>query len=93
MSDAEPVRRRLRIEGRVQGVSFRYSTAQVARRLGLGGYVRNLPDGSVEAAFEGPPGPVAEAEAFCQTGPRHARVDRVEARDEATEGATEFEIR
>ena len=89
----ESVRRRLVVRGRVQGVAFRWSTQDAARRIGVAGWVRNRPDGSVEAVFEGGPAAVAEAEAFCASGPPAARVDAVEARDEAPEGLRGFEIR
>ena len=87
------VRRRLRIQGRVQGVGFRMSTAEAARRIGVAGHVRNLPDGSVEAVFEGSPEQVARAEAFCAEGPPHARVTGVDAADEPLEGLAGFAIR
>lgn len=89
----ERVRRRLVIHGRVQGVAFRWSTRQQARRLGLDGWVRNLVDGSVEAVFEGPAEAVARAESFCATGPPAARVARVDARDETPEDLAGFEVR
>ena len=88
--------RRLVIRGRVQGVAFRWSTRAEAQRLGLAGWVRNRPDGSVEAVFEGVPEAVAQAEQFCASGPPAARVDSVEARDEAAAAANdgrEFEVR
>jgi acylphosphatase len=87
------VRRRLVIRGRVQGVAFRWSTHDEARRLGVDGWVRNLADGSVEAVLEGPPDLVARAEAFCAEGPPAARVREVEASDEPPEGLAGFEIR
>ena len=87
------VRRRVVVRGRVQGVAFRWSTRAEAERLGVAGWVRNRPDGSVEAVFEGPADAVARAEAFCGTGPPAARVDAVEARDEPAEGLDGFEIR
>ncbi|NNL68258.1 MAG: acylphosphatase [Myxococcales bacterium] len=87
------MRRRLRIEGRVQGVGFRWSTAEAARRIGVAGFVRNLPDGAVEAVFEGAPEQVAQAEAFCADGPPHARVQRVAGADEPPEGLADFSIR
>jgi acylphosphatase len=90
---SERVRRRIRVRGRVQGVAFRWSTQAEARRLGLDGWVRNLPDGSVEAVFEGPADAVARAEAFCGVGPPAARVDGVEAHDEAPEGLAGFAVR
>jgi len=87
------VHRRVLVRGRVQGVFFRASTRDVARRLGVDGWVRNLPDGRVEAVFEGAPDAVAEAERFCASGPPGAHVEAVEARDEPVEGLAGFEIR
>jgi acylphosphatase len=89
----EPVRRRLCIRGRVQGVGFRFATEDAARRIGVAGFVRNRPDGSVEAVFEGPPDRVALAERFCHEGPPLARVASVEVRDEPVEGLSGFGIR
>lgn len=68
------VRVRVRISGLVQGVFFRASTRDVARRLGLTGWVRNLADGSVEALFEGDSDNVKEVIRWCQKGPPGARV-------------------
>ena len=65
------------ISGRVQGVWFRGSTVSEARRLGLVGWVRNLPDGRVQALFEGPEQKVRTAVSWCHEGPRSARVDSV----------------
>ena len=80
------------VRGRVQGVFFRATCAREARRRGLGGFVRNLPDGAVEAAFEGPPAQVDEMVAWCREGPRHARVDSVEERTEDPLGEVEFRV-
>ena len=66
-----------RVSGRVQGVGFRATTVDVARRLGLGGWVRNLPTGEVELEAEGPDEALDALLAFLQTGPRGARVDGV----------------
>lgn len=66
------------ISGRVQGVSFRWYTAEMAQRLGLTGWVRNLWDGRVEAMFEGPQEAVNKAVAWCHHGERPARVEEVE---------------
>ena len=79
--------------GRVQGVAFRAHTADHARRSGVAGWVRNRPDGSVEAAFEGPPSAVAALLAFVRRGPRAARVDDLEVREEPPAGDRRFEIR
>ena len=67
---------RVRIEGRVQGVGFRYWTERVATGLGLAGWVRNRRDGGVEALFSGPADDVAEMLERCRDGPPSARVDR-----------------
>lgn len=71
---APRLRLRLRITGRVQGVWYRGATEQEARKLGLDGWVRNLPDGSVEALVEGPPDAVHALVAWCRIGPPAARV-------------------
>ncbi len=72
------MRARVRVEGFVQGVFFRDSTRQRARELGLTGWVRNLPDGCVEAVFEGEEPAVEAAVAFVREGPPHAQVRHVE---------------
>lgn len=66
------------IRGRVQGVSFRYFTQQTARRLGLTGWVRNLPDGTVEALFEGERESIEQALEACRQGPPAAAVEAVQ---------------
>ena len=62
------------VTGRVQGVFFRAETADLARSLGLTGWVRNLPDGRVEALFEGEKDAVEQAVDFCRRGPSDAHV-------------------
>ena len=74
------------ISGRVQGVNFRYYTLQQAIGLGVEGWVRNLPDGRVEAVFEGDEAAVDQILAWCQMGPRSARVDEVQTLWEAYSG-------
>lgn len=69
---------RLRIHGRVQGVWFRESMRQEAERLGVSGWVRNTPDGKVEAVVQGPADKVAALIAWAHKGPPLARVERVE---------------
>jgi acylphosphatase len=72
------VRARVIVEGRVQGVFFRVETTRTAKRLELTGWVKNLPNGTVEALFEGDEAPVKEAVAWCNKGPMGARVDNVQ---------------
>jgi len=83
----------VRIYGRVQGVWFRANTKEIADKLGLKGWVRNMPDGSVEAVFEGDDENVEKAIEWCHRGPPLARVDRVEVEYEEPKGETEFRIR
>ncbi len=89
----ERTRQRVIVRGRVQGVAFRAATQAQAARLGLAGWVRNLADGSVEAAIEGAPDAVEALVAFCRRGPRFAIVSEVLASDEPPEGLTGFSIR
>jgi acylphosphatase len=74
------------IRGRVQGVFYRMNTAERASVLGLAGWVRNLPDGAVEAVVEGPPDSVEALVDWCRTGPPHARVDSIDIEDEEPKG-------
>jgi acylphosphatase len=92
-SSESVIRRRLIVHGRVQGVWFRGATERQARALGVSGWVRNRPDGTVEAVFEGEAGAVARAVAYCRQGPPGARVERVEAFDETPEGLRGFDVR
>lgn len=84
---------RVLVSGRVQGVFFRATCAAEARRRGLGGWVRNLPDGRVEAVFEGPEEAVDAMVAWCRRGPELARVDEVEVRPEPLAGERGFRVR
>ncbi|MDG6257146.1 MAG: acylphosphatase [Methanomicrobiaceae archaeon] len=70
------------VSGRVQGVYFRDATRESAERFGVAGWVRNLPDGRVEAVFEGDPGAVDRIVEFCRRGPRSARIERVVVEEE-----------
>jgi acylphosphatase len=72
------VARRFVIAGHVQGVGFRWFTQHTAVREGAAGWVRNLPDGRVEALVEGEPETVSRVERALRSGPRGARVDHVE---------------
>lgn len=76
----------LLVSGRVQGVCFRQSTVDTARRLGLRGWVRNLPDGRVEAEAEGERAALEGLVRFCRRGPPAARVDGVEVEWSAPRG-------
>jgi acylphosphatase len=80
------------VAGRVQGVFYRATCAHLAREAGLGGYVRNLPDGRVEAAFEGPDEVIERLVRWCRTGPDHARVDGVEVVVETPVGDATFRV-
>jgi acylphosphatase len=80
--------------GQVQGVFFRDSTREKAEQLGLTGWVKNLPDGRVEALFEGPSEKVREMVRWCKEGPSHAEVEDVDAKFEASQGnLASFEVR
>ena len=81
------------IGGRVQGVGFRAWTERRARSLGLAGWVRNLPDGDVEAVFSGPAEAVDAMLAACREGPRGARVTKVEVVGNAPPESGRFVIR
>jgi acylphosphatase len=80
------VARRYVVSGRVQGVGFRYFTQDTALREGVTGWVRNLPDGGVEALVEGDAEAVTRVERALRNGPRGARVDRVYVDDEDPTG-------
>lgn len=72
------VARRFLVSGRVTGVGFRYFVQDVARREGITGFVRNLPDGRVEAVAEGDDESLTRLEMALRRGPPHARVEHVE---------------
>jgi acylphosphatase len=86
-------RRRVVLHGRVQGVFFRGSTVERAREVGVSGWVRNRPDGTVEAVFEGSEAQVSEMIRYCHEGPPWARVERVEEFPEAPEDLEGFGVR
>ena len=82
------------ISGKVQGVFFRAYTQEEARRLGLRGWVRNLPDGRVEAIFEGEEKALEEMIRWCHKGSPGARVTGVEVIEEPYTGEfSDFRIR
>lgn len=83
----------LRIEGRVQGVGFRYWARKEAERQGLDGWVRNRRDGAVEAVFSGPPAAVTAMHRLCEKGPFGSKVTRVELIQEGGDVPAGFEIK
>ncbi len=80
------VRAHALIEGRVQGVAFRWETQRVADQHQVRGWVRNLPDGRVEAVFEGPRPQVEAVLDWCRQGPAISRVDAVDVEWEDYKG-------
>lgn len=87
------IRRRVIVHGLVQGVWYRETTRLEAERQGVAGWVRNRPDGTVEAVFEGEPGAVERLIAFAEKGPSRAIVTRLDVSDEETEGLSGFAVR
>ena len=92
MSDL--VRRRVSVSGRVQGVGFRYFVRSTAGRVGVSGFVRNMPDGTVQAEVQGNPEGVDRFLDAIREGPPGARVDQVDVNEVPAEKEKEgFEIR
>ena len=87
------VRARAVIRGRVQGVFFRAEARERARSLGLAGWARNVPDGTVEAVFEGERERVESILAWCRRGPRGAEVEDVEVEWEEPRDERGFAVR
>ena len=88
------VRARLLISGIVQGVGYRYSCRREAQSLGLTGWVRNLPDGRVEAVLQGTREQVERMIKWCYRGPEEARVsDIAVSYEEPAEDSKEFGVR
>ena len=87
-----PVARRVVVHGRVQGVFFRDSCRRAARSAGVSGWVRNEPDGSVAAVFEGPATAVDQMVRWCHEGPPRARVERVQVTEADASGSTSFDV-
>jgi acylphosphatase len=91
---ADPViRRRVVVRGLVQGVFFRAATREQAQRLGVSGWARNCPDGSVEVVVEGEDSAVEQLVSWLRRGPEHARVERVEVSEESVRGERGFSTR
>lgn len=87
------IARRVVVHGRVQAVGFRVSAASRAQSRDVAGWVRNRPDGTVEAVFEGEADAVASLVHWCSEGPRGASVTHVDVSDTTPEGLGSFEIR
>ncbi len=85
-------RAHVKIYGRVQGVFFRANTKEMAEKLGIKGWVRNMPDGSVEAVFEGENEAVEQIIEWCHHGPPMARVEKVDVKYEEPKGEKDFKI-
>ena len=81
------------VSGKVQGVGYRMSCCSRAKDLGLSGWVRNLPDGSVELEAEGNPQDLTELRIWCEKGPAQAVVNSVASAQVAATGADWFEVR
>jgi acylphosphatase len=85
---------RLVVHGSVQGVGFRFAACEAASECSVTGWVRNLPDGSVEIVAQGSPDAVARMTSWAQRGPRYAAVDRVQIETRAESSELDgFEIR
>ena len=88
------MRTRVLVHGKVQGINYRAECRREALRRGLSGWVRNLPDGAVQAVFEGEDAEVDSMVEWCRRGPASARVGNVEVSREAADGAERgFELR
>jgi acylphosphatase len=86
--------RRIRIRGRVQGVFFRHHTKQEADRLGITGWVKNLPDGSVEALICGGEKQLERMESWLAEGPPAATVEEIESSTQQPDTTfSHFEVR
>ena len=87
-----PIRRIVRVRGRVQGVGFRMAAAAAATRIGVSGTVRNLWDGTVEADVEGAAEAVETMLEHLRTGPPAAQVEGIDVRREAPRGTEGFRV-
>ena len=85
-------RRHVLVYGFVQGVGFRFAVQRAANSRGVAGWVRNRPDGAVEAVFEGEPEDVEALVELCRRGPSGAEVERVDVEEELPEGLAGFRV-
>ena len=86
------IARRVRVSGRVQGVGFRFFAERAAREAGVKGWVRNLPDGTVESAVEGAEDAVDRYLALLREGPRMGRVTELRVEETVWSGFESFDI-
>lgn len=86
------IRTHLWISGKVQGVGYRLSAQNEARKLGVNGWVKNLPDGRVEAVLEGEKTAVEQMMQWCRQGPTSAVVKDVQVQEEAPENLSQFQV-
>jgi acylphosphatase len=87
------IHKRVLVSGAVQGVAFRDACRRAAGERGVTGWVRNLPDGRVEAVFEGDADDVERLVSWARQGPSRARVSAVTVHDEPVEGFNRFDVR
>lgn len=92
ISDDATAARRIVVHGRVQGVFYRDTCRREANRLGVAGYVRNEPDGTVAAELEGPATAVEAMIVWAAVGPPYATVDRVDVEEIRPRGRQGFRI-
>jgi acylphosphatase len=92
MTGGGPIRRRVIVRGRVQGVFFRDTVRRTAEARGVAGWAANRHDGAVEAVFEGEPEAVEALIDVCRRGPSRARGESVDVADEPPEGLSGFRV-
>jgi len=92
MTQDATIRAHVWISGKVQGVGYRLSTQQQARKAGVSGWVKNLPDGGVEAVFEGEKDAVEQMIQWSHYGPSAAVVKNVDVEYETAQGLSEFQV-
>ncbi|MGB2952304.1 MAG: acylphosphatase [Gaiellaceae bacterium] len=91
-ADGRPTRAHVRAKGRVQGVFFRAEARDRARSQGIQGWIANVPDGSVEAVFEGEHDLVESLVSWCRRGPAGAQVEELAVEWEEPRGESGFSV-
>lgn len=89
----ENIHKLITLRGRVQGVGFRFSAREQARKNGVKGYVKNLPNGNVEIKVSGPENNVEQYLQWCKEGPSHAYVDDMHIEDAEPENFHTFDVK